>query len=71
MPLDVLYTSLAEMRLTDHLNDAVKKANFNTLNEIIMFDVDTLIKQKGFTLHAIVELITLLEKHGLEKLLKE
>lgn len=59
------------MHLQEHLREAVQNSGLKTLGEILEYDADTLVREKNFTLHAITELITLLEEHGLGGLLRE
>jgi hypothetical protein len=71
MSHDILHKPLSEMNLTYHLKEAVEAARFNTLNEVLEYDAHFLVEKKAFSLHAITELITLLQVYGLERMLKE
>jgi DNA-directed RNA polymerase alpha subunit len=71
MQRDLLSKPLSELQLTEHLREAVKNSDFKTLGEILEYDADILVKEKKFNLHAITELITFLEAHGLSSLFRD
>jgi len=65
----LLYKPIEDLNVSETFRIDFLKAGFETLKEALEFDADILIKEKGFSLHTITELITLLNTEGLGRLL--
>ncbi len=65
----LLYKPIEDLNVSETFRIDFLKAGFETLKEALEFDADILIIEKGFSLHTITELITLLNTEGLGRLL--
>ena len=65
----LLYKPIEDLNVSETFRIDFLKAGFETLKEALEFDADILITEKGFSLHTVTELITLLNTEGLGRLL--
>jgi len=67
----MLLKPIEDLDVSEHFRTDFLRAGLETLKEALEFDADALVKEKGFSYHTITELTSLLNKEGLERLLKD
>ena len=68
---EILNQSIEDFEVSENFRLDFLKAGFNTLADALVFDADQLVNEKKFSLHTITELITLLDKKGLGRMLRD
>jgi len=67
----VLFKPIREIVSSNEFLDMVECNNFNNLHEIVQIPVHKLLQLPNFGYRMLNELITILEKYGLEDMLRE
>lgn len=67
----VLNKKVNELEVSDEFKTLCDLKGFNTLEEILKYDTDALLDTYGFTMHGMMELVELLDRYKLGRILKE
>lgn len=67
----VLQQTINDIDVSESFRVEFLQAGFITLGDALVFDADTLVTQKKISHHTIMELIQLLNRHGLGRLLRD
>ena len=67
----ILLKQIEDLPVSEGFRLDFLRAGFETLKEALEFEADTLISEKKFTYHTIIELINLLDAEGLGGLLND
>ena len=67
----LLQKNIQDLPVSESFRSDFTRAGFGTLYEALAFTGDALVTEKEFSYHTLTELINLLDKEGLAKLLKD
>ncbi len=67
----VLQQTINDIDVSENFRVEFLEAGFITLGDALAFDADTLVTQKKISYHTVMELIQLLNNHGLGRLLRD